>query len=99
MTEKNIHILNFAKSQTSFHNDTTSIKKAIEMIIERISFFIFFVFIVCRKDIQVRPAGLTITYHLEYILYLCRVPFSHSCFLSSFLCQASASLSPTVSAE
>ena len=27
MTDKNIHILNFSKSQTSFHNDTTSIKK------------------------------------------------------------------------
>lgn len=38
MTDKNIHILNFAKSQTSFHNDTTSIKKAIEMIIESVAF-------------------------------------------------------------
>lgn len=38
MTDKNIHILNFAKSQISFHNDTTSIKKAIEMIIESVTF-------------------------------------------------------------
>ena len=38
MTDKNIHILNFANSQTSFHNDTTSIKKAIKLIIESVAF-------------------------------------------------------------
>lgn len=35
-TDNKIHILNYSKSQSSFHNDTTSIKKAIKLIIESV---------------------------------------------------------------